>query len=132
MMDLKQAYGQSNRHKSTFQNLRTNPRKEECQYWELNSNTANLLCYDDMPLIKVSIKGMMNIPWPEIETLDDLAEWCAMPKGELPNHIAWCFMRFANVTDYVNLDQYFSCLNDEKYIQPIEITLWVTSFRCEA
>jgi hypothetical protein len=36
-----------------------------------------------MPLNKVRFKGMMKNPQPEIMTLDDLAEWCAVPKGEL-------------------------------------------------
>jgi len=42
---------------------------------------------------------MMKNPLQEFKTLDDLAEWCAMPKGELQNHIGWYFKRFANITD---------------------------------
>jgi hypothetical protein len=53
---------------------------------------------------------------PEIKTLDDLAECCAMPKGEPQNGIAWCFTRFTNFRDYVEYDQYFSHLDDAKYI----------------
>jgi hypothetical protein len=42
---------------------------------------------------------MMKNQRPAIKTLDELAEWCAMAKGELQNHIAWCFRRFADITD---------------------------------
>ena len=45
---------------------------------------------------------MMNNQWPEIKTLDDLAECCAMQEGELQDHIAWCFKRFADFTDYID------------------------------
>jgi len=51
-------------------------------------------------------------------------------KGELQNHIAWCFKRIANFTDYVNDDQYFSRLKDGKYIQydAVEIPVTTLSF----
>jgi len=71
----------------------------------------------------------MEHPQPEIKTLDDLAKWCAMPKGELQNHIAWCFKRFANFKDYVDHDQYFSCLNDAKYIWYSAVANPVRSFQ---
>jgi len=54
-----------------------------------------------------------------------------MPKGELWNHIAWCFNRFADFTDYVNHDQYFSCPNDAKHIQYNTVAILVTSFQCD-
>jgi hypothetical protein len=57
---------------------------------------------------------MMKNPRQEIRTLDDFAQWCAMSKGELQNHIAWFFGIFADFTDYVDPDQYFSHLNDAK------------------
>jgi len=63
-----------------------------------------------MPLTKASIKETMKNTKAEINTLDDLAEWCAMPKGDLQNHFDWCIERFADFTDYVDQDQYFSCL----------------------
>jgi len=53
-----------------------------------------------------------------------------MPKGELQNHIAWCFKRFANCTDYVDHDSYFSCLNDVIYIWHNTVGIPVTSFQC--
>jgi len=99
MMDLKQAYRQSKRHEAALQILRTKARKEVFQYRELNANAAKQSRDDDMPLTKVPIKQMMKNLQPEIKTLDDLAEWCAMPKEELQNHIAWCFKRFADFTD---------------------------------
>jgi hypothetical protein len=83
-----------------------------------------------MPLTKASIEWMMKNKRPEIKTLDDLAEWCAMPKGETQNHIAWCFKRFANITDYIDHDQYFSCRNDAKYIRYNPVAIPVTSFQC--
>ena len=131
MMDLKQAYRQSNRHEAAFQILRTKARKEVFQYRELNANAAKQRRDDDMPLTKAPIKRMMKNPQPEIKTLDDLAEWCAMPKGELQNHIAWCFKRFADFTDYVDHDQYFSRLNDAKYIRYNAVAIPVTSFQCD-
>ena len=83
-----------------------------------------------MPLTKAPIKRMMKNPRPEIKTLDDLAEWCAMPKGVQQNHIAWCFKRFSNLTDYVNHDQYMSRLNDGKYLRFNVEAILVTSFQC--
>jgi len=40
-----------------------------------------------------------------------------MPEGEPKNHIAWSFQRFADFTDYVDHNPYFSRPNDAKYIQ---------------
>jgi len=74
---------------------------------------------------------MMKNQRPEIKTLDDLAEWCAMPKGELQNHIAWCFKRFADFTDYINYDLYFSRLNDAKCMQYNIVAILVMSFHCD-
>jgi hypothetical protein len=74
---------------------------------------------------------MMNNPRPEIKTLDDLAEWCAMPKWVLQNHIAWCFKRFEEFIDYVDHDQYFSHLNDAKYILYNAVAIPVTSFQSD-
>jgi len=59
---------------------------------------------------------MLNNQQPDIMTLDDLAKWCAMPTGELQNHIAWCLKTLDNFTDYVNHDHYFSHPNDAQYI----------------
>jgi hypothetical protein len=75
----------------------------------------------------VPVKRTTKYPRPEIKTLDDLAEWCAMPKVELQNHIAWCVKRFADFTDYVDHDQYFSRLNDGKYIRNHTVAIPVTS-----
>jgi hypothetical protein len=90
MMDLKQAYQQSNRHEAAFQILRMKARNQVFQYQELNPNAAKQRYNYDLPLTKVPIKRMMKSPQPEMKTLDNLAEWCAMPKGALQNHIAWC------------------------------------------
>ena len=59
---------------------------------------------------------MINLR-PEIKTHDDLSKWCALSKGELQNHIAWCFKRFAHFKDCINHKQYFSHLNDAKFIR---------------
>ena len=53
---------------------------------------------------------------PVIKTCDDLDKWCAMPKGELQHHIARCVKIMAELTDFVNHDQYLSHLKDAKYI----------------
>jgi len=117
MMDHKQACWQSNGHEPAFKMLSTKARKEvQCRD-------------DDMPLTKVPIKRMMKTPRPDIETLDDLAEWCAMPNGELQNHIAWFFKRFANFTDYVDHDQYFIRLNDATFIRFNAVAILVKSFQ---
>jgi len=117
MIDHKQSNRQSNRHESTFQILGTHARKEVFQYREPNAGSENQSRDDDMPLTEVPLKAMMNNLWPEIKTRDDLAEWCAMPKGELQNDIACCFKRFVNFTDYDDRDQYLSDLHVAKYIR---------------
>jgi len=127
-MDLKQAYRQWNHHETAFQILGTKGRKEVLLYRALNVNAAKQCRNNDMPLTTAPIKRMMKNAQPEIETLDDMAEWCAMPKGELQNHMAWCFKRFADFTDYVDHYQYFSRLNDAKYIQYNAVAIPVTSF----
>jgi len=101
------------------------------QYQELNANAAKQRHNNDMPLTKVPIKQMMKNPRPEIKTLDDLAEWYAMPKGELQNYIAWCFKRVAYFTDYVDHNQYFSRLNKAKYIQNNTVAIPLMFFRCD-
>jgi len=116
MMDFREAYQQSNRCEATFQILRTTATHEVSQYRELNANAAKQCCDNDMHLTKATITRMIEIPQPAIKTPDDLAEWCAMPKGEVQYHFAYCFKRFADVTDYVNHDQYFSRLHDAKSI----------------
>jgi len=52
-----------------------------------------------------------------------------MRKGELQNHIAWSFKRFADFTDYDDHDQNFSRLNDAKYILYHGVGIPVTSFQ---
>jgi len=105
------------------------PQWEVFQFRERNANTAKQCRDDDMPLTKAPIKLIMNNPGPEIKTLDDLAEWGAMPKGELHNDITWCFKRFNDFIDYVNHDQYFNHLNDAKYIRPNAVAILETSFK---
>jgi len=130
-IDLEQGYRQSNSHEAAFQIGQTKAREEVFQYRELNANAAKQHRDNDMPLTKAPIKRMINNTRPEIKTLDDSVEWCAMPKGELQNHIAWCFKRFADFTDYVDHDQYFSCPNDAKYIPYNVVAIPVTSFLCD-
>jgi len=60
---------------------------------------------------------MMKNPQPDIKTLDDSAERCAMPKEELQHHIAWRFKKFADFTQYINHNQYFTHLDNSKYIR---------------
>jgi len=131
LMDLKQAYRQSSCHQVAFQILRTNAQKEVFQYGKLNTNTTTQHGNNNMPRTKAPIKWMMNNLQPDIQTLDYLAEWCAMPKGELQNHIAWCFKRFADFTDYVDHNHYFSHLNDAKYIRYNTVATLVKSLQCE-
>jgi len=104
-MDLEQAYRQWNLHDTTFRILRMKGPKEVFQYPEMNTKAVRQRCDDDMPLTKAPIQHIMKNLQPEIKTLDDLAEWCAMPKWELQNHIAWCFKRYADYTDYLDHDQ---------------------------
>jgi len=131
MKDLKQPYTQWNCQEAGFQILRMKARKEVFQYWELNRNAAEQRRDNDLPMTNVPINRMMKNPRPEIKTLDDLAEWCAMPKGEIQNHIAWCFKRFANFTVYVDCNQFFSHLNDAKYIRYDSVAIPVTSSQCD-
>jgi hypothetical protein len=82
----------------------------------MNANAAIQCGHYDMPLTKLPIQGRMKIPQPVIKTLDDLAKSCTMPKEELHNHIAWCIVKFSDITDDVEQDQSFSHPNDAKYI----------------
>jgi len=94
--------------------LRKNARKEIIQYRELNAKTANHCRSNDMTQTTAPNNLMMKYPPPEIKTLDDLVEWCARPKAQLPNHIPWCFKRFAIFSDYIDHDQNFTLLNNSK------------------
>jgi hypothetical protein len=100
------------------------------QYRELNVNAANQYCHDDMTPTKAPIKRMMKNPQPEIKTLHDLPEQCAMQKGERQINIAWCSKKFADFTGYVDHSQYFRHLNDEKYIRYNTVAIPETSFQC--
>jgi hypothetical protein len=82
-----------------------------------------------MSLTKVPFKRIMKNPQPEIMTVDTLVEWSAMPTGELQNHIAWCFKRFADLTDYIDHNQFSSGLNDTKYVQYNAVAIAVASFQ---
>ena len=91
MVDLQQAYRQWNCREAYFQIVQSKARKEVFQYRALNTISGKQCCDVDMPLTKAPIKRTMKIPQPEIKTLDDLAELCAMPKRELQNYIDWYF-----------------------------------------
>lgn len=73
----------------------------------------------------------MNYPGAQIKTLDVLSAYCALPKGELLNHIASCFKRFVDMIDYVNHNQYLSNLNNVKCICYNAVTIPVTCFQCD-
>jgi len=75
------------------------------QYRELKEHAVKPCRNDEMPLTKVPLTRMMKHPQAEIMTLDDLAEWCAMPKGEQQNHIVGCFKGFPDFTDNVDYPQ---------------------------
>ena len=131
MLDHDQAYQQSNHHKVAFQILLNKAPKEMFQYQQLNSNTVTQRRDDDIALTTVPTKWMMNNQWPEITILNDLAKWCAMPNGELENHIDWCLKRFADYTDYVDHDLYSSHSNNAQIIPYHAVALPVTSFHCD-
>jgi hypothetical protein len=128
MMEREQAFRQSNRHEAPFWILQTKAQKEVFQYQGLYANSAKQCRDYDMPLTKAHIKRIMKNPRPDIKTLDDLDEWCAMPNGELQNHIAWCFKRFVNFIDYFDHGQYFSRPNDTQYIRYNAVAIPVRSF----
>jgi len=130
MMDLKQAYRRANRHEAAFRPLWATARKVVSQYWKLTVYAAKQRCYEDIPSTTVPIERMMKNPLPEIKTFDNLAKCCAIPKGELQNHIAWCCIRFADFADYGDQDQYFGRLNDTTYIWHNPAVIAVTSFEC--
>jgi len=54
-----------------------------------------------------------------------------MPKGELQNHIAWCFRCFAEFIEYVDHHWYFTYLNNVKYILYNAGVLPAMSFGCD-
>jgi hypothetical protein len=130
-MHHKQAYPQSHDHEATFQIPQMKTQKEVFQYRALNANAAKQCCDDDMPLTKAPVKGMMKHLQSKIRTLDDFAEWCAMQKGELQHHIALCFKRFTNCTDYVDHDPNISRLKDSKNIPYNGVAILVTSFHSD-
>jgi len=73
----------------------------------------------------------MKNPRLEIQILDDLAKWCAMPTGESQNHIALCFKRFADFPDYVNHNLYFSRVNNAQHIPYKGVAVPVMTFCCD-
>jgi len=60
-----------------------------------------------------------------------MAKWCAMTNGERQNHIAWCFKECTDFTDYIDYDQYFSCLKDAQYNWYNALTIPVRLFECD-
>jgi hypothetical protein len=108
----KPAYQQLNHHDTTIHIVRLPTIGEVIQDWEMDAKTVKQHLKDILPQMTVLIKLMIYYLSPEIKTLDNLAQQCAMPKAELQNHIALSFLQFANFTDYVNHDQHFSCHND--------------------
>ena len=102
---------------------------EVFQYRKLNAYAAHQSRYNEMPLTKVAIRRMMKNLQPILKTLDDLAKWCAIRKAELQNHIAWCLKRYADFTDYIDHNRYFSHLNDAKSIRYNAVPILVTTFQ---
>jgi len=131
MMDYNQVYQESNCHEAAFHILQTKAHKEVFTYRELNVNAAKQRRNNDMALNKVRGKLMRKNPRPDIMDLDDLAKWCAMPKGVQLNHIACCFKIFADFTDSIDHNQYFSRLNDAQYIGFNVTAMLVMSFQCD-
>jgi len=54
----------------------------------------------------------------------------AMPDRELQDYIEWCSKIFADLMDYFDSDQYFSRLNDAKYIRYNAVRMPVKSSQC--
>ena len=50
---------------------------------------------------------------------------------EQVNHIPWCLMRFSNVADKVDHNQYFSRLNHAKHISHNAVAIPMMSFQCD-
>jgi len=131
VIELEQMYQQSNGHEADFKIVLTKAWNEVFQYRKLNLNTTKQ-CHDDhMPLTKLANKRIINNLQQEIITFDDLAVQCAMPKGDLQNHITWCIKRFASFTDYINHGQYFSRFKNAIYIQYNMLAIPVTIFHCD-
>jgi len=131
MMDLKQVYRQSDRYVPTFHILWTKPRKKVFRYREINLITANQSHDTEVPLTKPRVKWVVNNWWPDIQNLDDLPDWYPMTKWDLRNYIAWYFKTLTDFTHYVDQDQYFSTLNDAKYILYSTVAIPVTSCQCD-
>lgn len=100
------------------------------QYLELNVHSTQHCRHYDMALTAAPIKRMTKNLRPQIKTVDDMAEWCAIPNRELQNLIVWCCNRYADFTDYLEHDQYFSCLNNTTYIPYNAEAVPVMSFEC--
>jgi len=108
----KPAYQQLNHYEAPFHIVRLTAREEVFQDSGIDANALKQHREHTIPQMKVPIQSMIQYLSPDIKTLDDLAQWCAMQKGELQNHSASSFLQFANFTVYVNQYQYFSSHND--------------------
>jgi hypothetical protein len=129
MMDHKQAYQQSNHQEATFRIVGTKTQKVVFQYQERNAYAGKQHCYYEQPITKPHIQQRMLNLQPPIKTLDNLAEWCAMPTGELQKHIAWQFKRFADIPDDIHRNHTVRALIDAKYIWNNPLVIPVTSFQ---
>jgi len=108
----------------------TKSRKEVFQYQKPNANAAKQPCNNEMLLTQALIEQVMENPSPDIKNHDDLAEWCAMSRGELQNWIAWCFERFADFTGHADHDQDFSHLNHAKNSRYSAVEIPAAYFQC--
>jgi hypothetical protein len=61
IMDVKQAYQQSNRYEPACQIVQTKAQQDVFHYHELNANIAKQCPNNDMPLTEAPIKQMMEI-----------------------------------------------------------------------
>jgi len=84
-----------------------------------------------VPLTKALIQWMVRNQQLESKTLDDFAQWYATPDAELQNHILGYFKWFADFTDYVKHNQYFSGLNHARSIQYNTVAILVMSYHCD-
>ena len=67
----------------------------------------------------------------DIKTLSQLAQWCNLPTGTLPNHIALCLKQFDILPAYAESDEALSRLSDLKYTRYTAAVLPIAIFQSE-
>ena len=133
MIDIKDAYRNSNKNNASEQIVHTKARGEFFRYKNMArkaARKAQMIRSDD---------GNVPIPPPatrklrgkrtDIKTIQELAQWCGLPVGTLQNHVAWCLKLFNIFPAYTESDEAFLHLSNAKYTRYASAVLPVANFQ---